>query len=93
MFNTHIRIGHPRRNIPRHQIWKYGNIYECRACGKMYTDLMVDSHTKSCTKMEEFVASGSQINTTITSRGEIMEQLGLDINKDDVEVCLIRTND
>ena len=48
-------MGHPRQNIPRHQIWKSDDIYECRACGKMYTDLMVDAHIEMCDKMEEFL--------------------------------------
>ena len=57
MLNTHILVGHPRRNIPRYQIWKADDIYECRACGKMYTALMTESHAKMCTKIEEFFAT------------------------------------
>ena len=60
MFNPHIRIGHPRRNIPRYQIWKADDIYECRACGKMYTALMTDAHITMCAKIEEFLASGTK---------------------------------
>ena len=60
MFDSHIPVGHPRRNIPRHQIWKSDDIYECRACGKMYTDLMVDAHIEMCDKMEEFLSSRTE---------------------------------
>jgi len=56
MFNTHILVSHPRSNIPRHQIWKEHDIYECRACGKMYTSLMTDTHIGMCTEMNEFLA-------------------------------------
>ena len=57
MLNTHILVSHPRRNIPRHQIWKTDDIYECRACGKMYTALMTESHANMCTMIEEFLAT------------------------------------
>ena len=42
------------KTTPRHLIWKANDIYECRACGKMYTSLMTETHIKMCTKIEEY---------------------------------------
>jgi len=40
----------------RHTIYKGTDVYDCLACGKMYTSLLIDKHLLQCPKMDEHIA-------------------------------------
>jgi len=46
-------VKHPNKNIPRHQVWKTDNIYQCIACSKMYSAEMTEPHTKQCKRKKD----------------------------------------
>ena len=43
--------------LPRHQVYKAEDIFECVACNKLYSGLVIDLHLDVCPKLPEYIAA------------------------------------
>ena len=46
-----------KRTLPRHQVYKSEDIYECVVCNKLYSGLIIDLHLDVCPKLPAFIAA------------------------------------
>jgi hypothetical protein len=83
--------------VPRHSIFKDEDIYECRACGKRYTDLMIDHHIDKCEKMEEFlvykegdIQLGADGHMEVWYNGTWVQMLMADVDEESPEEAEIK---